>query len=281
MKTRKFYVGLSFLTLIGLLFVACEKENIVEAEDHKANTRTGEYRISPEELAYVGEQHNAQLDALYDAYVADGVGEAEFLDYTHTYLLDEIVADGSMYPELAEIANENVNNFFENPIPDSYPSLYSGLEGDLTIGQMAYLDDLYAILSTESITVEALNVEVSDLEATISADMTMTNDHLFVLFSATQMAKHSYEYWMNEGDKWNDLGGEELPEAEAKSAGEVAGDIATADVATAAGAAVVAVGTNIIVGPGTVAYGTAIIGGAVGGSVASGVKKFINWLRGK
>lgn len=56
------------------------------------------------------------------------------------------------------------------------------------------------------------------------------------------------------------------------------GDIAIADVAGAVGAAAGAWVVNVLPGPGQIAYGSAIIAGGVGASVAEGVKKLLDWI---
>ena len=271
--------ALSILMLLG----SCDKKE-VETTDQDAKLRAADTRVVPEDLAYVGIEHNAQTDALYDAYVADGVTEDESKEYARTFLIGQIDWTD---PEIGELAEENINDYFDNPIASYSDDFYPGsLETDLDSAIKGYLDDLHGIMSIDGITVSDLNAQVTDLETTIYGDMSLNNDELCVLFSATQTAKHSYEYWTNNGDKWMSLdGGAGFDGAAAveDGAGEatasaVAGDIAKADVGGAVGAAAGAWVVNVAPGAGQVAYGGAILGGAVGTSVGAGVVKLLDWI---
>jgi hypothetical protein len=130
-----------------------------------------------------------------------------------------------------------------------------------------------AILSIDGISSADLSAEIAILENDIYADMSMTTGNLFVLFSATQTARSSYDYWVNNMAKWSELGGGHGDVAYA-----VAGDIAKGDVGGAVGAAAATWVVNAIPGAGQVAYGGAIAAGAVGTSVGVAVVAFLDWL---
>jgi len=137
--------------------------------------------------------------------------------------------------------------------------------------ELHFLNRLDAILTDVEYNDPEVIKEIEDLESEIELEE-LTNNQLLVLYSATQTAKHSYIYWSENWDKWL-----ELDENSLKSAMSIGGDIVKGDVAGAVGGAVGALAANIIIGPGQVAYGTAVITCGVAGSVGVAVYKLIEW----
>ena len=133
-----------------------------------------------------------------------------------------------------------------------------------------FLIDLKDILNQTNSTIPELNRKISDLEVKISRS-DLDNKNLVALYSATNIAKYSSAYWNEKNNIVNwDLISNNSTIQNNTSALRV-DPIIAGDVAGGVGAAAGAWAVNVIVGPGTVAYGTAIIAGTVAGSVRAAI----------
>lgn len=162
---------------------------------------------------------------------------------------------------------------FKTPI--SIDNLYTNnYSSKIDSNMKMYLDKLYNIISLEISSVEEFNKKVSELENEINKDQKLKNEQLIVLYSGTNTAKSSNEYWTNNLSKW-----ELLRNASASKPKPVKkSHIGHADVAGAIGGAAGAWVVNVLPGAGQVAYGGAIIGGAVAGSVGQAALEFMDWM---
>lgn len=269
---RKIYAGLS-LALIGMALIACKKEVTQDLKNSPdQHQRSVEPRIQASEMAFVGIGHNELMDDLFDAYILSGVSADGSKEFTRTFLIEAANSDPSTAPHVKEAGVQNINDFFDAPAPLDFDNFYSSsLASDwLSPQDKMYLDNLFSLVSIEGIAASDLSVEIGVLESTISADLSLTNDDLFVLFAATQIARHSYDYWENNRNKWEDAGH--------PAALMTGGDLAKGDIAGGVGAGVGAVVVNVVPGAGQVAYGGAILGGAVAGTAAVAVYAFFDWM---
>jgi len=124
--------------------------------------------------------------------------------------------------------------------------------------------------------------KISSLEDDVANDSELTTKQLTVIYSATQTAKYSLKYWRENLHKWKNLKNKNLSSSSSNALDPVRSDwwedawnevkrIGKADIAGAAGGATSAAVVNLAPGPGQVAYGSAIAGGAAAGSVYQGV----------
>ncbi len=95
----------------------------------------------------------------------------------------------------------------------------------------------------------------------------------FILLTTYEVAIHSDYYWHNHWKVWSEFFEEfnKISEATAKK-------IAFADLGGAAVADGAAWWANVVAGPGTIGYGVAIGGGALGSSAYEAVTSFLHWL---
>ena len=146
-----------------------------------------------------------------------------------------------------------------------------------------YLRRLKEIVETTDIHIETIISDIRDLENEIEqSEIDFTDEELVTLFSATQTAKYTCQYWVENLQYWVNLSEDDqnrcAGEDGADCYNDVVGSIAGSDVAGAIGGAAGAWVVNVVPGAGQVAYGSAIIGGAVGTSVTTAVSHFIDWL---
>ncbi len=121
-------------------------------------------------------------------------------------------------------------------------------------------------------------LNIISLELEIENDNSLNNDQLIILYSATEIAKYSYTYWSDNWKKWASLNNNGNKIVYGNKIANVGGDIVIGDVAGGVAGGVGALAVNLIPGPGQVAYGGAIIGGAVTGSAYVAVDAFLHWL---
>lgn len=138
-----------------------------------------------------------------------------------------------------------------------------------------FLNKLDTILSVEAFDDPGVAQEITVLEEAIALESDLSDRELILLYSATSVARHSYAYWTENHENWAQLGPNWTSQQAYKTG--PAGNIVKADVAGAVAGAAGAWVVNVVIGPGQVAYGGAILGGAVSGSVFQGVYEFLDW----
>lgn len=223
--------------------------------------------ITAKDLEFVGIEHNDLLDKTYTALKDNNIGKDKSKEFTRNFLVDTIF-NMSKYSDKsntigAVYASQNVVD------PLTVKNLYPNVAGKtLSQKEKDILDELEQILNLSS--QEEIDKGSRDLENKISNGK-FEDKQLITLYSATNLARYSFKYWSENSRKWSELG-------DNISAMSTGGDIAIADVAGAVGAAAGAWVVNVLPGPGQIAYGSAIIAGGVGASVAEGVKKLLDWI---
>lgn len=288
--------------LIILIFVAsliiysCSTEN----SDIDRNIETG--IIKAKSVEFFGIEHNKMLEEAYQ--FLENQSKNESLknksnkikkQNLEDFLISIVETDGKYSESVKQKGIENIRNVFNQKLTLSKVLNTHKSKSSISNIEETYLKKLEEIIDKVDFNLEnGISDKIIDLEKEIENDETLKNEQLLVLFSATQTAKYSYTYWKENWEKWVAL--QEIPNKVLKHNNafskndeectdghcgcncEDAKDIVKADVAGAAGAAVGAAAANIVVGPGTVAYGGAIVAGGVGNSVVEGVKKLLDWL---
>lgn len=218
---RNLYFG-ALLAITGAMIWSCNKEDFSsEQKTDNIETRSPDDvgpddRILPEDMEYVGIQHNEGLETVYQNYVDLGTpdSETESKDRVKDIMIDQVMMDDEMAPAVKEFTLDGLDYLYGNPPPQTIDNFYSGAAFDevtdetgeeLGATEKAYLDELYMILSEgedTDISPDAMSTDIAGLESTIYADMSLDNNSLFVLFSATQVARYSYSYWYHNLWKW-------------------------------------------------------------------------------
>ncbi len=269
----KFTLLASFVAFLA----SCNKEAQMNGE---LQTKSGS-GIVASDLQFVGVQHNQMLAAMYNAFEAADVSSSDGQAFIVDFLQQEISDPSYGYvddPSSLDLAQQTIADVvnggnYQTNLLNLYPD--PAIEGYLSNEEKVYLDDLYGIIFDNTKTVQEMLNEISALEDIIENDHGFTAEQHITLFSATNVAKASLQYWDQNIDAWVSLGaGKNF-----KTMGP-AGNIAGADVAGAAGGAATAWVVNVVPGAGQVAYGGAILGGAAGGSVAAGVMELWDWAFG-
>lgn len=139
-----------------------------------------------------------------------------------------------------------------------------------------YIDQLKNIIYTKGIDSYTLKNKVSKLEESINNDK-LSNNELAILYSATNMAKSSFDYWEKNIQKWNNLKNKTTIQQKLEGPSPWT-TIAAADVSGAVGGAVYAVVMNVIPGAGQVAYGATILATGLGASATTAVSLLWHYI---
>jgi hypothetical protein len=258
-----FFLGLTFP------FQACHQDPIPEIP-----------RIQAAELEFIGVEHNEKLQDTFEFLVANqnSMGHKSPIankQVLENFLIAQIEAT-TQYP-----ANMNaIGVAYTKQLFASSNRQFARQEGyfeGFELGEKVklYLGELNSILSVETFGDARVAQEIRVLEETIALQNDLSDRELVLLYSATSVARHSYTYWSENHENWAQLGPDWTSQQNYKTG--PAGNIVKADVAGAVAGAAGAWVVNAVIGPGQVAYGGAILGGAVSGSVFQGVYEFLDW----
>ena len=302
MKKNVFKIVIASLIIIGgLVFYSCQTDKKNEIE--KPNKSS----ITAKSMEFVGIEHNQLLEESFqflkkehrkNSYVARTIDNRK--QRLEDFLISRVESNNKYSKESNELAVANIKKAFssESTIASrvsisnaSRVSISNESTIDFPEEIKGYLEDLDKILDQIGSNTD-VGEKISNLEKRIEMDNKLTEKNLIILFSATQTAKYSYAYWSKNADKWKFLSkegtlrairrsadsGSEQGNSNSNSGWETTKDIVKYDVAGAAGGAAGAAIVNVIPVAGQVAYGSAIVGGAVGASVTEGVKKLLDWM---
>lgn len=233
------------------------------------------------EFQFIGFEHNEKLQDTFEFLVANqnSMGRKSMLSNkkaVEQFLIAEqesntkypasMIAIGVAYTKQLFVSSKH--QFARQQV---YPE-------SLELGEKVklYLGKLNVILSVEAFGDPSVHQEIKVLEETIALEKDLSDRELVLLYSATSIASHSYTYWSENYENWEQLGPSGTLQQSYKTG--PAGNIVKADVAGAVAGAVGALAVNVVVGPGQVAYAGAIVGGAATGSVYQGVIEFLDWV---
>jgi hypothetical protein len=277
----KYLSRVAFAIVLSLTFIACSNE----AEE---NNNLQE-RVSSKQLEIVGIEHNQRLKETFDFLtenkkILSKSSKIEKQEILEGFLISKINSNTKYDKRFNEFTVKYTRDIFinlKNKSKLSFENKTNELAYELSKKETFFLTELQNILTT-STTLNQINEKIDNLNIEIENDAELNNEQLILLFSATQTAKYSCNYWAYEMENWNNLNSKEAGKLSQKCGEpgcytDTVGTIAGADVAGAIGGAVGAVAVNVIVGPGQVAYAGAIIGTAVAGSVGAAVLEFFSW----
>lgn len=287
----------SFLTVVlGFAILSCTNESL-EMDNYPISDV-----INAENIEFIGIEHNIMLDETYE-FLKKQSSKKSYKNKSskskkedlEDFLISRVKANRKYSDYSNEMEIKSVKNLFREKITFSKSSIYSKkTSSSLSDKEKEYLDSLYEILEKIDFTKDN-NIEksISKLEKIIENNIDLSDEQLITLFSATQTAKYSYKYWKKNWKKWADLSSNDssislkqltlMNKANAEDDGhngcscEYAVDIVSSDVEGAVYGAVGAAAANIIVGPGTVAYGGAIVGSGAAFSLEAAFGEYFDW----
>ncbi|WP_026712866.1 hypothetical protein [Flavobacterium daejeonense] len=282
------FVKVSFLLLILLtaIFFGCSQNEGIEDSSHSV--------IDTKSFDYIGIQHNQELEYVYaklkeakntnkSALLLSSKSNA--IDLISKIVTDRIKSQGFSQEEkniALSVMDSHSKVLKTGKI--SYTSssknaskIYDEYSSSLTSNQKEVLDDLQKLLGDRKATLNQTLEGIIELEK--SASSRLSEKELFVIYCATSVAKATSKYWHTNFTKWKMLKSNKLLNTNTFKTSSVEEDLAYGwrdvlgdDVAGAIGGAVGAAVVNIAPGAGQVAYGSAIVAGALGNS-ATGIVK--------
>lgn len=228
-------------------------------------------RFTSSDWEFVGKQHNEQLEDVYN-FIKNNpdIRKKGIIEDIKKYMIDKVnkSSDSKNVKELT-VKNIKRNAYAFGTLKNLYPD--ATLAKSLTAVEKQFLDDLFIIVVDDKLSAADIKIKVEKLESEINAEKSLSNTQLATLFSATNTAKFSAEYWENNTGKWMNLGG-----GTNKVSSCCMDGVLGADAAGAVTAALGAWAVNVAPGVGQVAYGSAIIGGGAIASIGKGVENFVN-----
>ena len=278
MKTLLKLTSILFISLIflSITFFACSEESNTDSE-----------LLSLNEFKKLAQDHNKAMN-----HVLNGLKNNDISFDKNKSNIDDLINSelnsfySNKYKTSKEIAVEysekGVKKFFYDksvteknssnslsPIQAVIDEYSESLSGEV----IELLNQLEISLNNAPNHFDATINQINSIEDTAQNELTEIEAQ--IILAGAEIGKASLEYWKDNIDEWQQVlssGGNNRSTKGWFSWSDVAG----ADVAGAVGAAVGAAVVNVIAGPGTVAYGAAIVGGAAGGSAASAVSQIWN-----
>ncbi len=303
------------LIFIGIIvaFVAfsCNNSDLqLDGSASEVNT------ITSKTIEFVGIEHNQMLEETFQFLKKQNNEQSTKYKSSKSkrkgledFLISRVNVNNKYSNASNNLGIQFIRNLFSTKQNSSKNSTYSKKTAELLSGnEKKYLGLLNEILNKINLE-EGNSIEenIINLEKVIEKDINLTDKQIITLFSATQTAKYSYNYWIKNIKKWKDLRTNNStitlrqlslkiqtntesnnsdgckPHhkkncAICKKNAEETSDIVKADVTGAVGAAAATWVVNTAPGGGQVAYGGAIVAGAVGGSTVEAVDQFLGWL---
>lgn len=232
---------------------------------------TAQERFTSSDWEFVGEQHNEQLEDVYQ-YIKNtpSIRKKGIMEHIKKYMIDKV----NKTSEPKNVKEQTVRNIEKNAyafgtLKNLYPDATTA--NYLTNDEKQILNDLFNIVIDDKLSASDIKSKVEELESEISSKKSLNNTQLATLFSATNTAKYSAVYWEKNTGKWMNLGG-----GVNRAASCCLDGVLGADAAGAVTGALGAWAVNVVPGAGQVAYGSAIVGGAAIASIGKGVENFVN-----
>ncbi len=271
---KKFFYTLTSIITISLLvsafFTSCQKNEIIKKD-------------SQFDYEKIGIQHNEGLNFVYN-YLNKQELNGNLKSAKNILLISE---EGTykFFQENDLLKDKNVDIAIkEASVPftiyksDLKSNLKSGsldhlwpdnVDSLLTNIQKQYLNKLDDIININQDNLDAMLTDINKLEVNIKENV--PKDEQPILLSSCAIARHSFQYWHDNIDKWNKL----LSNSSLKSIKSFSwGEVGKNDVAYGVGGGVAGaiVGGSVSLGVLTIpGWAAGAIGGAVGGSIGNAI----------
>ncbi len=247
--------------LFLVYFLSLAFINISFGQRHKAS-----------DFANLGVEHNRLLDVAYQTIISKKITNANKRDLIPVLQNALQDTEGYAMPDL-ELGMQNLSNIGQQSIAidkNFYTFINSSKIDKLAL---PYHDKLFSIVMTENTSSKDLNSAVEKLETEIFNDIRIDNENLLLFYSGSNVAKYSTKYWEDNLDNWIALNPSNQSLAKNGRRRIVGADV-VGGIAGAVGAAIV----NVLPGYGQVAYGSAILAGAVGASICEAGNQLMDWI---
>jgi hypothetical protein len=273
-------------------FIACNKTTKMTIPQNKV--------LNAKDFQIYGSKHNQELSNVYNGLlnrqksnltnintfgVDNVLNASQALDISQNIILNDLNNTPNISTLEKELGYYYVNNTFAGiPIMANTHLFTESIANNLTTSQITLLDELYSVIDNVNIDNDLVVTgnKITAIENKVP-NLNLTEVQQSIIYIATNVARSSITYWNSEGPNWVKLNspsvGTTIATLNAQVStfgfwGSVWGGIkqaAKGDVAGAVGGAVGAAAANIIVGPGTVAYGAAIVSASAAGSAYEAV----------
>ena len=270
---KSFYTLLSLIAIsffVSIFITSCQKDVMLN-KDNQFNYEK------------VGIQHNQGLDFVYN-YLSEQKLNGNLKNAKNILSISEqgtykflqennLITDNNVDIAIKEasvpfaIYKSNLQNNLksgnlEKLWPDNVDSLLTNI-------QKQYLNKLDNIININQGNLDAMLINIEKLEVNIKENVSTDNQP--ILLSSCAIARHSFQYWHDNIDKWNEL----LSNTSLKSIKSFSwGEVGKNDVAYGVGGGVAGaiVGGSVSVGVLTIpGWAAGAIGGAVGGSIGNAI----------
>jgi hypothetical protein len=284
-------IKLSILTLFtfiitSLIFYSCTSES---------ETNEVQNKISAKQLEFGGIEHNEILNKTFDFIIKNESkmkslkSKANKMKLIEEFMVSQIENNQNYSSESSNLGVKFIRDAFKKRKSNLKSKNNSIIVSEI---EAIYLNRLDEVINNSSYSnKDDINLAISNiinLENEIEKDESLTNEQLITLFSATQTAKHSYQYWVENMHNWYNLSSEHKKTNFQKRDGDghangcqclvVGGAIVGADVKGAVAGAVGAAIVNVVPVAGQVTYGAAIVGTAATNSALEAIDQFLDWF---
>jgi len=270
-KSIKVLLSIITVSFIAFsFFTSCQKDKLVKKNN----------QFNYEE---VGIQHNKGLDFVYNYLSVQKTkenlinakniltiseqGTYKFLQENNLLIdknVDIAIKEASVPFKIykSNLQNNLKSGNLEHLWPDNVDSLLTNI-------QKQYLNELNDIINNYQNNLNAMLSEINKLEVNINENVSVNEQP--ILLSSCAIARHSFQYWHDNIDKWNEL----LSNSPLKSTKSFSwGEVGKNDVAYGVGGGVAGaiVGGSVSLGVLTLpGWAAGAIGGAVGGSIGNAI----------
>jgi hypothetical protein len=250
------------LLLTMMVFQSCEKNGNSLPPD-----------INAKQLEFVGIEHNKMLNEVYEFIKNGNIDKKTGKMKIENFLISIINSNTEYSTQSNNIGIDYTKDVFSNKINLNSPLKLSSNKSSNSLADN-YIDRLDQILTNIDFNDNSVLTTINSIEQEIEQDENLTDENKVTLLSATQVSRYSYNYWSENWDNWLAL----VDVSKTSFNKSAAGNIVKGDVAGAIGGAAGAWAVNIIPGAGQVAYGGAIIGAGVAGSVGVAVSELFDYF---
>lgn len=264
-----------YFSMITLMLVSCTKTN----ENSTSNIEI----LSQETITTIGKEHNLALGSILDKLKKN---QKIIIDLKSTESiifegLSNFYSNESSFKDNAAQLNKSTktklnqlysNKLIQSKYTESVQEIISYFNEHLSSQQINYLLELESILNDNEINIEKTLDHLSNLERDAKENLKIEEAQIIVV--GIEVAKNSSVFWNENIYIWN----ETLNSTPIQRNWFSWKDVVKGDAYGAIMAACSTYYANVVVGAGQVAYGSAILGGAVIGSIGNALEQAFNQL---
>lgn len=156
-------------------------------------------RFQANEFSKVGLEHNRMLDIAYNKILNEKILN-ENKEIVLKTLVEELKNNEKSEKQLTigiDLLNKSFQSLPKKGLVTELPNLKNF---NLNEKVSKYLEKLFTIIELDNS--KDFNMNLISLEKEISSDLSLKNEELYILFSATNIARYSNTYWVENSNKW-------------------------------------------------------------------------------